>query len=144
MAHNMRGIPAPARQCRHSVALPLTTADDRHIDAALEQVGLARADLFTPVYAIAHRVYTAHMLAAHHINVVRAASSRWEELKQADECCARCSNPGRCRRWLEWGGPDDAPAMFCPNAALFDAIAAQQAQDAETGEEISCHLAPDQ
>ena len=125
-------ITALARRYRHPVlARPLTTAGDREIDTALEQAGLARANLFTPADAIAkHRVHMAYMLAARHIDAERATAEYWQELKLADQTCAGCRDTGRCRRWLEWGGPAEAPSVFCPNAALFEVIGAQQAQDA--------------
>ena len=123
-------VKALARRCQYPIlARPLAETSDRDIDAALDLAGLTRADLFTPVVAIArHRVYMAYMLAAHHVDIARATADRWQDLKFADRSCAACRQKGRCRRWLEGGGPADATSVFCPNAALFEAIAAQQAQ----------------
>lgn len=123
---------ALARRRRHPVlARPLADASDRDIDPVLDRAGLTRADLFTPARAIAkHRVYMAYMLAARRIDVVRATAEHWEELKLADRACSVCRGRGRCRRWLEWGGPPEAPSFFCPNAPLFEGIAAEQASRA--------------
>ena len=123
-------VMALARRCRHPIlARPLDKPSDRDIDAALDRAGLTRASLFTPAGAVArHRVHMAYMLAAHHVDIARATADNWQELKLADRSCAACRQKGRCRRWLEGGGPADATSVFCPNAALFEAIAAQQAQ----------------
>lgn len=124
---------ALVRRCRHpTLARPLDRPSDRDIDAALGRAGLTRADLFTPAGAIArHRVYMAYMLAAHHVDIARATADRWQDLKFANRSCAACRQKGRCRRWVEGGGPADATSVFCPNAALFQAIAAQQAKETE-------------
>ena len=49
-----------------------------------------------------------------------------EAFKEADRNCSLCRQPGRCRRWLDWGQINDAPRMFCPNADLFLKIRADQ------------------
>lgn len=132
-----RRLAAKRRRWNHPVlARSQEHLSDREIDAALVRAGLERADLFTPGNAIArHRVRMAHMLLAFEIDPERAVREHWEALKQADGHCSRCAQVGRCRRWLEWGGRNGAPQVFCPNAALFAAIAAGQAR-----REIGRHL----
>lgn len=114
--------------CRGVLDQPLGRASDREIDAALERAGSDRVKLFSPSGAIApHRVRMAHMLAAHGVNAAYAVAQRWDALKIADHYCAHCSNARRCRNWLTWGRRNSAPSMFCPNAQLFESIAANQA-----------------
>jgi hypothetical protein len=140
-ARILHQITARALESCHSIpARPLAAADDCEIDAALELVGLSRTDLFTPVNAIRHRVHMAYMLAVRHIDVVQAVASHWQQLKVADETCLRCPNPGSCRRWLEWAGPEEEAAVFCPNADLFDAIVAVQTQGPGLGERYARKL----
>lgn len=124
----VRWFGARRRRWQHpSLARSQACRRDDEIDAALREAGLARADLFTPANAIAHhRVHMAHMLAAIGIDVPRAVDEYWESLKQADGVCAGCSQTGRCRRWLDWGRANAAPDVFCPNAALFRSIPAEQ------------------
>jgi len=110
------------------LAGPLSQASDGQIDAALQQDGIARTDLFSPAYAVArHRARLAWMLATWGIDAPRAAKEHWQELKVADERCSYCPNTGRCTRWLEWGQFNAAPMVFCPNAELWSAIAFEQA-----------------
>ena len=107
---------------------PLGQAGDGQIDAALKQAGITRTDLFSPSHTVArHRARLAWMLATWGIDAPRAADEHWQELKAADEQCSHCPNTGRCIRWLEWGQFNAAPTVFCPNAELWSAIAAEQA-----------------
>lgn len=108
-------------------ALPLADVPDSQIDEELTTKGLTRSDLFTAHRAIApHRVRMANMLRAWQLDARRAVATIWPPLDAADNICSLCPNPGRCRRWLEWGQFNDAPLVFCPNAALFQRIARAQ------------------
>jgi hypothetical protein len=44
-------------------------------------------------------------------------------LRDAERACAQCLNVRRCRRWLAEQGETGAPALFCPNAVVFEQIA---------------------
>ncbi len=102
---------------------PLGRASDRSIDEALTAHGLGRADLFTPETTFApHRHRIAAMLVIHGLSPRDIARDHWAELKDADHRCAYCVNTKRCGRWLRWGRQNDAPRMFCPNAATFEQI----------------------
>lgn len=123
-------LAAHNRRRRHPVlARALGNLGDGEIDTALESADLSRADLFTPRNAIAaHRVRMACMLRAFEVDVHDAVARYWDALKRADHNCSRCMEAGRCRRWLEWGGMNDAPLVFCPNAAAFRTLAVEQAR----------------
>ncbi|MGE0611020.1 MAG: DUF6455 family protein [Hyphomicrobiales bacterium] len=125
-----RRLAARHRRHRYPVlARALGSLSDAEIDTALADAGLSRVDLFTPRDAVAtHRSRMACMLKMLEVDVVDAVERDWETLKQADHVCSRCAEVGRCRRWLEWGGVNEAPMVFCPNAAAFRALAAGQAR----------------
>lgn len=110
-----------------ALARPLSDLSDEEIDGALARAGLARDDLFTPGGAIAQRRFLmACMLAALEIKVEPMVREHWAALKEADGHCAKCTQTGRCLRWLEWGRPNTAPTVFCPNAPFFLSVAADQ------------------
>jgi hypothetical protein len=123
-----RKIGARRRRWQHPVlSRTLENLCDDAIDRALRYAGLSRAQLFTSKNAIArHRVRMAYMLAALDVDVDDAVQGNWEAFKEADRNCSLCRQPGRCRRWLDWGQINDAPRMFCPNADLFLKIRADQ------------------
>lgn len=125
-----RKAAARNRRWRNPIlARALGYLDDQEVDSALRCAGLSRAKLFTPRDAIArHRVRMAHMLAALEVDVHDAVARNWDDLKQADHNCSVCTQAGRCRRWLQWGRINDAPRVFCPNAALFLQIGVEQAK----------------
>lgn len=52
----------------------------------------------------------------------------WGVLRNAEQICARCLMVGRCQRWFHGRASDDAPRSFCPNAELYEEIAASQQQ----------------
>lgn len=109
------------------LAHPLANLSDDEIDKALSRAGLARQDLFTSSNAIAqYRTKMACMLAALGIKVDEAVTEHWTSLKVADGNCSRCAETGRCYRWLEWGRPNTAPTVFCPNASFFLSVVAEQ------------------
>lgn len=124
----LHSLAVRGRGLRHpGLARPLDRVSDREIDEALRRAKLTRSDLFTLPTALPwHRVYMAHMLKAYGIDPVFATAARWRDLKRADGRCARCASKVRCRSWLEQSGFDEAPSMFCPNASLFAAVAADQ------------------
>jgi hypothetical protein len=105
----------------------ISDLSDDEIDEALAHAGLMRKDLFTPNNAIAqYRFRMACMVTALGIDVEQMVKDHWASLKDADFNCSRCTETGRCLRWLEWGRPNAAPTVFCPNAPVFMSIAAEQ------------------
>jgi hypothetical protein len=54
-------------------------------------------------------------------------------LRDAERACAQCLDVRRCRRWLAAQGETDAPALFCPNAAVFEEIASGDCGRASSG-----------
>ena len=47
-----------------------------------------------------------------------------DRLSGAERTCTQCASIGRCQRWSYRQSTKDAPRLFCPNAELFDEIAA--------------------
>lgn len=111
------------------LARTLSDLSDDEIDDALARAGLTRKDLFTAGDTIAqYRARMAYMLATLGIDVEQAVSEHWASLKHADHKCSRCTQTGRCHRWLEWGRPNTGPQVFCPNATFFMSIVADQVE----------------
>ena len=129
-----RIVAAKISRWKHPVlAQALSDLSDEEIDRALSRAGLNREDLFTPDNAIAeHRLRMALMLATLGIDEGHAVDKHWKALKQADNNCSRCSQTGRCHRWLEWGRPNTGPQVFCPNTELFMSIVADQAKQCKS------------
>jgi hypothetical protein len=106
---------------------PLGRFSDARLDRWAARAGLARSDLFTPFRGNAdHRRLMARMLAYFNVEPAKACASCWQDLRDAEALCARCPNSGRCARWLAWGRRNNAPEVFCPNAALFRELEALQ------------------
>ena len=51
-----------------------------------------------------------------------------DALRDAEQVCAHCLVVGRCQHWFHGRLSDDAPRSFCPNAELYEEIAASQRQ----------------
>jgi hypothetical protein len=116
----------------------LSRSTDKDLDRALSAARMHRGDLFTPFKGNArHRKRMAAMMVRFHLDRVQACESSWLELREADGRCADCQNVHRCVRLLKWGLRKDEARLFCPNAALYDRIAAagksRQRRDAESG-----------
>jgi hypothetical protein len=104
---------------------PLGRASDKSIDEALTVQGLERSDLFTLGTTFApHRHRFAAMLLMQGLAPTHIAKNYWHILKGADHRCAYCLNTKRCESWLGWGRYNDAPKMFCLNAAAFERMKA--------------------
>lgn len=102
----------------------LTHLSSDELDRVLTSIGKNRRDLFTEFRGNArHRRRLAFMLNHFGVDPDFASHSHWDALRRADENCIRCPNVRRCRSWMSWGARNDAPRVFCPNAALFDEIA---------------------
>ncbi len=95
------------------------------LDRALRDLGLTRRDLFTISKRNPdRRNRMARLLEHFEVDPERALPRYWGALKDAESVCARCRNVKKCRVWHDWGLGNDAPRVFCPNAALFDEISA--------------------
>jgi hypothetical protein len=57
-----------------------------------------------------------------------------DALPDAEQVCAHCLAVGRCQHWFHGRLSDDAPGSFCPNAELFEEIAASQQQASDSSE----------
>jgi len=68
------------------------------------------------------------MLHHFHVDPDFATSIYWPELRRAGRICFGCSNVRRCDRWIEQGGGNDAPRVFCPLASSLDEIAGGERQ----------------
>lgn len=66
------------------------------------------------------------MMRHFNLNSDGAAPRYHGALRDAERVCMNCATVKRCKRWLEWGRRNDAPRVFCPNAALFDEVASDQ------------------
>ncbi len=105
----------------------LSRSTDGNLDRALSAAKMQRGDLFTPFKGNAkHRKRMAAIMAHFHLDRAQACESFWPELRDADGVCADCSKVRRCVRLQKWGLRSDAARLFCPNAALFDEIAAAE------------------
>jgi len=104
----------------------LARSSSDELDRVLRRLGKSRRDLFTEFRGNArHRRRLAFMLNHFGVDPDFATHSHWDALRHADEACLGCPNVRRCRSWMSWGARNDAPRVFCPNAALLDAIAGQ-------------------
>jgi hypothetical protein len=84
---------------------------------------LARAD---PATALAEaRRDLRRMMRRFRIAPSQIPSQFARQLEEAERRCVRCAAIGRCQQYLCASAEDD-PHGFCPNAALYDEIAAAQ------------------
>ena len=98
----------------------LSCFTDKESVDLLASAGLRRSELFTSFKGNAlHRQLMGQMLTHFSVDDEKASEHHWPNLVYAERVCARCPNMGRCRRWFEWGGNNNAPNIFCPNAGLF-------------------------
>ena len=86
----------------------------------LARARMRRSELFTGFKGNRpHRQLLGRMLSHFGIDRELACEHQWHKLVRADKACAHCANVEKCRRWLAWGRKNDAPNVFCRNAALF-------------------------
>ena len=105
----------------------LINLPDEELDACLSEAGISRAELFSPARTKSGYLQRMSRMMRHFKVDRDEVRPRYHgALREAERVCAHCMNVGRCRRWLEWGRSNDAPRVFCPNAELWDEIAAQQ------------------
>jgi len=69
------------------------------------------------------------MMAHFGIDPARVPPPYLAAVRDAERVCGQCLEAGRCHRFF--AGPEgcDAARLFCPNAALFDRIAAELARE---------------
>ena len=97
---------------------------DEQLDRLLISTGRTRKDLFSVYRGNAtHRRLVALMIRHFSLDIDYVIQNHWDALRQAERTCVRCSNVKRCRNWVVWNLQNDAPRVFCPNAALFDEFA---------------------
>jgi hypothetical protein len=91
---------------------------------ALAEAVLSRADAASA--RAAARGDMARMMRHFGIEPDQVPPQFWERLRSAESTCTQCASIGRCQRWSYRQPTEDAPRLFCPNAELFDEIAASQ------------------
>ena len=89
----------------------------------LARADLTRGDLFHLAAPVRHRRRLTRMLAHFGLDGEQLVRCHWAALREADRACASCANVRKCRHWFDWGRRNNAPRIFCPNAALFDELA---------------------
>ena len=111
-------------QAENRLRRELSCFSDEQLERVLADAGMTQSDLTAILKGRArNRSLMAAMMEHFGVKPKEAGLRYWGALKDAERVCAHCSNVRRCRRWLEWGARNDAPRVFCPNAALFDEIA---------------------
>ena len=102
----------------------LAEYSDDELDNVLACAGKTRADLFAVFKGNEkHRQMLALMIEHFGVDRDYAARNCWDALRYAEQACIQCTKTKRCRSWFAWGSRNDAPRVFCPNAALLDEIA---------------------
>jgi Family of unknown function (DUF6455) len=91
---------------------------------ALAEAVLARADVGSAPAAA--RGDMSRMMRHFGIEPAEVPPQFWDRLRSAEHSCTQCASIGRCQRWSYRQSTTDAPRLFCPNAELFDEIAASQ------------------
>lgn len=109
----------------------LVNLPDEELDACLSEAGISRTELFSRSQTKSGYLQRMTRMMRHFRVDRDGVRPRYQgALREAERVCAHCMNVGRCKRWLEWGRSNDAPRVFCPNAELWDEIAAQQQKPA--------------
>ena len=122
------------QQCfqKNPLRAPLGRLDDSVIDASLDGLNMDRHNLFSPEASVArHRKRISGMMSTLGIRVEPVIDQCWNELKQADQRCAYCSDVRRCEQWLSFGLGTDEPRYFCPNATFFAYLKNRQRSSTE-------------
>jgi hypothetical protein len=119
----------------------LSRLSDTRLNRWTARAGIERGDLFTVFKGnAAHRQLMARMLVHFNVEPTTAAVQYWQALRNAEAICTCCPNVGRCERWLRWGRKNNAPNIFCPNAALFRRLESLQRAGSFDGCESSHDL----
>ncbi len=113
-------------KARRRLRRSLNTLSETELVELLDRAGLTRGDLFAVAGPVRHRRRLARMLAHFDLDAERLVRCHWAALREADRACARCVNVRKCRHWFDWGRRNNAPRIFCPNAARFDELARER------------------
>ena len=116
----MRWWQAWRRQARNDQ--PLEDVSNRRLADAV----LSRADLVSARDQV-HRDML-HMMWYFSVDPGQVPPRFSGALRDAEQLCAHCLVVGRCQHWFHGRLSDDAPRSFCPNAELYEEIAASQQQ----------------
>jgi hypothetical protein len=128
---NVRLLDAIDRlKARRRLRRSLNTMSEAELVELLARAGLAQGDLFHLAAPVRHRRRMARMLAHFGLDTERLVRCHWAALREADRTCARCANVRKCHHWFDWGRRNNAPRIFCPNAALFDELACRRTSGA--------------
>lgn len=101
---------------------------EEFVDHTRADAALSRADVDSARAQV--RSDMSRMMRHFEVDPARIAPAFGAALRNAERICANCLSVGRCRRWLHWQLTDDAPHLFCPNAQLYENIAASQKRHA--------------
>lgn len=102
--------------------------EEAAVAASLAELGLSEADLATA--RAGSEADIRRMMARFGIDPERVPAGFLGALRDAERVCAHCLEVGRCHRHLERPAGRDAARLFCPNAGLFDQIAAALRREA--------------
>jgi hypothetical protein len=119
----LRGLVAGWRRAQRSQAREERLPGDPSVHA-LAEAALARADAASA--RVAARGDMSRMMRHFGIEPDRVPPQFRDRLRDAERTCAQCVSIGRCQHWSYRQPTGDAPRRFCPNAELFDEIAAGQ------------------
>lgn len=97
--------------------------EEAAVAASLAELGLSDADIATARSGSEEDIR--RMMERFGIDPERVPVRFLGALRDAERVCAHCLEVGRCHRYLERPAGRDAARIFCPNAGLFDQIAAE-------------------
>ena len=125
LADGVRGL--SRRFAGWSAMHPVGYPADPERDRCLREAGITPAELCRAgKSARGFRGRMTAMMRHFRLDPDAAAPRYRGALRDAERVCMNCTTVRRCKGWLEWGRRNDAPRVFCPNAALFDEAAADQ------------------
>ena len=125
LAGSMRTV--SRRLAGWSAMHPTGYPPDPERERCLREAGISPAELRSAGKAArGFRGRMTAMMRHFRFNPDAAAPRYHGALRDAERVCMNCTTVSRCKRWLEWGRRNDAPRVFCPNAALFDDAASDQ------------------
>ena len=90
----------------------------------LAEAVLSRADVVSARDQVHHDML--RMMWHFGIDLTQVPPRFRDALRDAEQVCAQCLVVGRCQHWFHGRLSDNAPRSFCPNAELYEEIAASQ------------------